>query len=959
MTKYKATITIAILVFAMAFSFVAIPTTTVNAQTTTIHDDLLQYEWPFNRGSNAASFASDGPGPDSPNILWKTKIDDLTGAKPVAFNGKVFIQSGKSGKVYALDGATGEIVWTSNATGNVFFGEGIGAGINKIDDTYMLVGTTCLRIADGSLVWNGPEGFYPLSPDSMAGLGYIPEVKMFVDGMSGWSLPDPSKPPTMVWDLYAIQNAGYPMAHAYDPTDGIVLIASLGIEGNIRGVNVTNGAIVWTTPVTSRILFGGSYIDGKFVHGGTDNNMRAWNATTGELIWTYNPGTWYGQWASSTAVAYGMVYEKNQDTYLYAINATTGKLVWKAKGPGVAYSNILTIAGGKVYAQMGDPQYRDFETGEFAKAEFDCYNAYTGELVWSMPMENGPPPSFQCNAYGNLYVIPTVSPSEPGAYSYVGMSGTAGILGEVWCIGNTPKDWSMFRSDPMQTADGRGPTNLSLKWKFPTGGQIISSAALFNGVCYFGSFDRNIYAIDATTGVKIWNFTTGFSVGSSVAVFNGKVYTGADDGDVHCLDAITGSELWKTSAGGVTNLILGWGVMPPVRSSPIVIGGKVYVGALDGNLYCFNANSGSTLWAVQTGGPICATPTVVDDMIYVPSCTQGTDGAFYKIDANSGSILWNLTIPYLLDATPGNGAFLYASATVGEGKVFLRNGFRYNYALNITTGEVLWTYETGYNKASPEEKGGVIQMDAPLYAYGRVYINDYYGVACINATDGKAIWSTWLSREDSTPGLSYSLNRVYAVTALGTVYVLDSNTGEKLSNYNTVNQMFSMPVPYNGSLYVGSCDWNLYCFDEYVAPSIASNDFVLSLSTTSITKGTLFYITGGISNVGRVPATVTLDKPDSTYVDVPLMTDDNGNFMVIYTPEIAGDWTATAWWNGDATHTASASETLSFTVVEPQTPEPTSTPVSLAEQYMLPSVIGIVAAIAVVGALILLQLRKK
>jgi hypothetical protein len=124
-----------------------------------------------------------------------------------------------------------------------------------------------------------------------------------------------------------------------------------------------------------------------------------------------------------------------------------------------------------------------------------------------------------------------------------------------------------------------------------------------------------------------------------------------------------------------------------------------------------------------------------------------------------------------------------------------------------------------------------------------------------------------------------------------------------------------------------------------------------------VAKGGTFYITGSISNVGRVPATVTLDKPDSTYMDVPIMTDDNGNFMVIYTPDITGEWKIVTWWTGDAAHSAASSETLSITVVDQ--PAPTQAPATLSEQYFLPSVVGIIASIAVVGAVIVLMLRKK
>ncbi len=125
-------------------------------------------------------------------------------------------------------------------------------------------------------------------------------------------------------------------------------------------------------------------------------------------MWTYNSGSYMNQFASAVGAAYGIFFEHNQDTYVYAINATTGELIWRtnAPGTGISYSNSLTIAGGKVYVQMGENQYIDPATGNPGRAEYYCINAYTGELVWSAPLENGAPQNSQVNAYGNLYVVP-------------------------------------------------------------------------------------------------------------------------------------------------------------------------------------------------------------------------------------------------------------------------------------------------------------------------------------------------------------------------------------------------------------------------------------------------------------------------------------------------------------------------------------------------------------------------
>jgi outer membrane protein assembly factor BamB len=830
----------------------------VNAQTSNVPSNLLPYEWPQGRATPTGSFYSAGPAPNSPNIEWKASIPGVS-QSPVAFNGMVFT-SDAAGTVYALDGATGSIVYKILATAGLF-----GTYVSKIDNTYMLVGTSCFKIADGTKVWDGPPGFSMGFGIPINGAGYIPELKMFVDNAYGWNFADPSKPPTLAWNITDQQNVGTGAA-VYG--DGKVFI----FENNyaLKAVDARTGTLLWRVSTTSSGIYGASYYNGMVIHGGLDNNMRAWDANTGKLLWTYNPGTWYGQWASSTAVAYGMVYEHNQDNYIYAINATTGELVWRQLGPGIGYSNELAIADGKVYVQMGEDEYRDFNTGEYAHSEYDCYDAYSGALIWTLPMENGAPFNLQCIAYGNLYVIPNwPTPQEAGVWTY-SIGGTMS-MGELWCISSTVKDWSMFLADPQHSAEGDGPTNLQSKWTFQTGGPVVSSATCANGVIYFGSSgtDYNIYAVDANTGAQKWKFQTGFEHYSSVAVYGNKVITGADDGNVYAIDANTGQQVWKTFAGGVTRNILGIG-FTQVRSSPMVLNGKIYVGALDGNLYCLNSDSGNVIWKFMGESPcvIFASPTISDNAIYLVSTRGGyplgtgplvTSGDFYKLDLN-GNVVWHKEIPYVLDKTAGQGSFLFAAATVAPdlGLVFMRNGYRLNYAFNITTGEQVWMYDGKYNPGTPFQLGGAPQVDAFLYKYGALYANDFYGVTCRNATTGEEVWYTYLSREINNQGISYAFGRIYVATEAGVLYVLDSMTGAKLSYYEFGNQqMHSSPVPYNGNVYIGAPDWNMYCFGEARTMSAAAAmPQMASLSSIQVQQPSI------------ITSTIPDTTPTATYIAV-------------------------------------------------------------------------------------------
>ncbi len=69
---------------------------------------------------------------------------------------------------------------------------------------------------------------------------------------------------------------------------------------------------------------------------------------------------------------------------------------------------------------------------------------------------------------------------------------------------------------------------------------------------------------------------------SSPAVSRGYVYVGSLDGKVYCLNAATGEKVWEFVTGDA------------VFSSPAVSGGNVYVGSDDGKVYCLRAAVGDT-----------------------------------------------------------------------------------------------------------------------------------------------------------------------------------------------------------------------------------------------------------------------------------------------------------------------------------------------------------------------------
>jgi hypothetical protein len=77
---------------------------------------------------------------------------------------------------------------------------------------------------------------------------------------------------------------------------------------------------------------------------------------------------------------------------------------------------------------------------------------------------------------------------------------------------------TMFRGDPAHTGvyQTKGPVVMpAIKWRLKTGGPVVSSPAVADGLLYLGSGDGWLYAIEAAGGRMQWRFPTGGAVDPS------------------------------------------------------------------------------------------------------------------------------------------------------------------------------------------------------------------------------------------------------------------------------------------------------------------------------------------------------------------------------------------------------------------------------------------------------------
>ncbi|HJW28425.1 MAG TPA: PQQ-binding-like beta-propeller repeat protein, partial [Saprospiraceae bacterium] len=224
---------------------------------------------------------------------------------------------------------------------------------------------------------------------------------------------------------------------------------------------------------------------------------------------------------------------------------------------------------------------------------------------------------------------------------------------------------------------------------------VISSPCLANGVVYFGSYDRNLYALDAQTGSEKWNFPTGSAIESSPVFGDSTIYVGSHDNYTYAVNAANGALVWKVATG----------YADCIQASPAFVNGIVYTGdSYNGNVYALDGKSGAIKWNYTTG-----------------SYTQVFNSSEF-----SGS--YTISGVYTV-AVVGNTAYVGA----------LDNK---TYALNAATGAFMWSYLTNGNiYSSPTIVNGIAYFgsdDHNVYAVGQTIssttslpVTFYYAAAIV------------------------------------------------------------------------------------------------------------------------------------------------------------------------------------------------------------------------------------
>lgn len=309
-------------------------------------------------------------------------------------------------------------------------------------------------------------------------------------------------------------------------------------------------------------------------------------------------------------------------------------------------------------------------------------------------------------------------------------------------------------------------------WEFACEDEIRGTPTFHDGVLYIGSYDNNLYALNAATGEFLWKYPTEGGIVTRPIVFENNVFFGSEDKRLHVITARFGRLNWMYYTDG------------PVRSSPNIAEGHVIFGSDDGYLHVVNTISGRRAWRAEVGAPIRSTPFIHNDFIYF-GCESGE---FYCMDFRS-AIKWRFKAKRAVTSSP----------IVSQGVVYFGSVDSTFYALDARTGWVLWRYRL--NKPT---------ISTPCIAGDYIFTGSIDGqIVCIDIRNSKEVWTFSAENQVTSSPIIYK-DSLYCGSVDGHLYCLEFRTGRLRWKFRTQAPITGTPLAVDDLVYIGSTDHRLY-----------------------------------------------------------------------------------------------------------------------------------------------------
>ncbi len=319
---------------------------------------------------------------------------------------------------------------------------------------------------------------------------------------------------------------------------------------------------------------------------------------------------------------------------------------------------------------------------------------------------------------------------------------------------------------PSPTASPTAPPEPgSVLWQQSVSGTVTSQPAVDNGVVFFGTNDKHLWALNTQTGTTVWTVATANPVEFSVVVANGIVVVNEEDTNsfantIAAYSESNGSLVWRARAPAA-----GYG--PPSVADGAVIADLYSNNGGAALLNAFELTSGKQLWSVTLPGSNTS-------MIMGHSSPPAIDGG----------------VAYVAETTGGAGASIL-------------------YAVRISDSTLVWHTAVQGNSAGAAN-GDVYVGGTPATVEGRSA-----DLAKVDEATGKVVWYGQVNGVGAeglqTPAIANGV--VYIATDTGILYAIDAVSAHQDWSYQVGGNIMSAPVVSGGAVYIGPYNGGLFALD--------------------------------------------------------------------------------------------------------------------------------------------------
>ncbi len=202
--------------------------------------------------------------------------------------------------------------------------------------------------------------------------------------------------------------------------------------------------------------------------------------------------------------------------------------------------------------------------------------------------------------------------------------------------------------------------------------------------------------------------------------------------------------------------------------------------------------SGKVFWS-QKFGPIFSSAVTGSGMLYIAS----TNGYLYALNQSTGAIIWKANVGnYLTDSTPAL-----------EGQVlFVSTRSNMLEALNAHTGQLYWTFDTGEKIQAP-----------PMVAGTHVLLASRTTVWALDASSGHLLWKfqRGVAGWPSTASPTVASNIVYIGLGSTTQFwALNEQDGHVVWSFNTGDRITSTAVVGSDIIYVATWHGTIFALNR-------------------------------------------------------------------------------------------------------------------------------------------------